>query len=98
LLPIINVAAPLRTSMPGHSTSAFASAAAPASPDVAFDEVLNKSNADVLNTLVELQPARPSAKHINAVAATGTVTARLIAFTTIPRFTCGAMPLPGYSK
>jgi hypothetical protein len=96
LLPIINVAAPLRTSMPGHSTSAFGSAATPASPDVAFDEVLNKSNADVLNTLVELQPARPSAKHMNAVA--GTVAARLIAFTTIPRSTCGAVPLSRYSK
>src|SRR5574338_391411 len=69
--------------MSGHSTSAFGSGATPASPDVAFDEVLNRSRADVLNTLVELQPARPSARHMNVVIAVETVTARPVPFTTI---------------
>jgi hypothetical protein len=52
----------------------------------------------VLNTLVELQPARPSAKQINAVAPVGTVAARLIPFTTIPRSTYEAAPPSRYSK
>jgi hypothetical protein len=63
-----------------------------------LDEVLNRSRADVLNTLVEPQPARPSAKHINAVAPVGTVAARLVPFTTIPRSTCEAVPPSRYSK
>src|SRR5262245_2510521 len=78
--------------MPGHSTSALGSAATPASPDVALDEVLKRSRADVLNTLVEPQPARPSARHMIAVAAVETVAARLVPVTTIPRSTCEQCP------
>jgi hypothetical protein len=59
----------------------------PPSPVFAFDEVLKKSRADVLNTLVEveLQPASPSARQINAVG-----TADLDPLTAIPRSTCEA--------
>src|SRR5262245_17875515 len=84
--------------MPGHSTLAFGSATAPASPDVALDDVLNRSRADVLNTLLELQPARPSARHMNAVAPVEIVAVRLIPFTKIPRSPCGAVPLSRYIK
>src|SRR5262249_50102021 len=92
LLPTINVAAPLLTSMPGHSTSAFGSAATAASPDVALDEVLKRSKADVLNTLVQPQPARPSARDKNAITAVELVAARPVPVTTIPRPTYEAMP------
>src|SRR5262245_66027436 len=78
--------------MPGHSTSALGSAATPASPDVALDEVLKRSRADVLNTLVEPQPARPSARHMNAITAVELVAARPVPVTTIPRPTYEAMP------
>jgi hypothetical protein len=66
LLPIIIVAAPVRTLTPGHSTSVVESGPPPASAVVAFDDVLKRSSADELNRLLEPQAASSSARPDNA--------------------------------
>src|SRR6478609_5449642 len=63
----MSVAAPVRTSTVGHSTSVADSSPVAASPVVAFDDVLKRSRADVLNMLVEPHPARSSV-HANTGA------------------------------
>ncbi|MEI9803765.1 MAG: hypothetical protein WDN48_03950 [Pseudolabrys sp.] len=69
MLPIIRVAAPVRTSTPGHSTSVSASALSPVPvPVLALEDDLNKSSGDELNTLLVLpQALKASAKPKSAV-------------------------------
>src|SRR6185295_12384005 len=66
----MSVAAPVRTLIPGHSISDVdpPAAWAWASPPLAFDDVLKRSNADVLKRLLdpEPQPTRPSDRPNNA--------------------------------
>src|SRR6185437_9065828 len=63
LLPIMRVAAPVRTSTPGHSTSSVETlfGCAGAASLVAFDDELNRSKGDDFKILVLPQPPSASA-------------------------------------
>src|SRR6185437_1509083 len=63
LLPIMRVAAPVRTSTPGHSTSSVETLFGPAGAAslVAFDDELNRSKGDDFKISVLPQPPSASA-------------------------------------